>query len=112
MLSALPRRRHKLATVLAVAAGSLAFGGAGSAQAAPIPCEWYDCDWQVEVQFPPIPPECRCPDIYKKFTDYTTLPELRLSRSDLLSNVAVGSGVAATTGLEISTDLATAGFGR
>ena len=111
MLSALPRRRHKLATVLAVAAGSLAFGGAGSAQAAPIPCEWYDCDWQVEVQFPPIPPECRCPDIYKRFTDYTTLPELQLNRSDVLSKVAVGSLLSTTQALELSDDLATARFG-
>lgn len=111
MPAVLSRRGRKLAAVLAVSIGGVAFGGAGAAQAAPIPCEWYDCDWQVEVQWPPIPPECRCPDIYK-FTDYATLPELQVNRSDVFSKVAVGSRLAGTPALDISAELAAARLGR
>jgi hypothetical protein len=110
MPAVLPRRSRKLAAVLAVAGGALAIGGASSAEAKPIPCEWYDCNWTEEVKFPPIPPECRCPDIYKKFTDYTVLDEsLVIRRSDLILQAGVGARLDAPQ-LELGGELA-AGFG-
>ena len=112
MPAVLSGRRPKLAAALSVVVGALALGGASSAQAAPIPCEWYDCNWQVEVEFPKIPPECRCPDIYRNFSDYVTLPELQIDRSRIYDKVALGSELTTSPGLDLNVALDTAGFGR
>jgi hypothetical protein len=69
MPAVLSRRSTKLAVVLSTVAGALAFGGASSAQAGYIPCEWYDCV-PVEIKQDWLPPEeCRCPDIFDRYTD-------------------------------------------
>lgn len=99
MPAVLPRRGHKLAAVLSVAVGALAVG-VSSAQAGPIPCEWYDCVPReiVKYEIGPKHPECRCPD---RLTDYATLltqPELRFDRLDSRLDIGAGPGFALDIG--------------
>lgn len=92
MPAVLSRRGRKVAALLSVAVGALAVGGATSAQAAPIPCAWYDC---VPMEFDsslikrPVPPECRCPDALELYSELAIQPALELARFDVASRFAV-----------------------